>query len=587
MSPQVTQLLESFSQNRRENGRQLALLLERDPTAFQQSVVQYVCNGADESSVQYIVWLLESNGMLVNLVMNPEISSVEQAVALVHAMRGKVERLDVDLAKELKTAPEDLKSRVLRLLAEISQNNRTLSLLIHALREASADIRAMAGRLFAQHCQNELFIENALKDPDPRVRASAMDGLGFRSSKELPSILLTAFSDSSPDVKAHAVLAAHRLGDSRVPQWMNEFAKHPLTDFRVRAAWVLGETEDPNWLPLLQQLTKDPDSRVPAEAEKAIRKIEAARSVDPVPDQARPHPEAAPAEEPQSLEQELQVQILHAAVDLNGERCLHLAITDPEGTNVEALSAGHFAVREGDHAIGDFDLLSTEERGPMNLMYVLDSSGSMSATQLQDSIAAVVFSLKNKAPDDLVGVYKYSLDVERSVPFTTDPKRCAALVRRPHPGLRSASRIHDAIGRAAEELVTQKNGSRSIIVIAEGDDKGSERSLSDLVGELRAGRVPVSIVEFNETPTSTTLRALARQSGGQYVHASRAREVTQAVQLGVRRFSNRYTILYRCDAPPAEEIRVVLKSPDGVGEVAGVFFSDQPGSSPHASRPQC
>ena len=584
MSPQVTQLLESFNQNRRENGRQLALLLEKDPAVFQQSVVHYMLNGADESSVQYLVWLLESNGMLVDLVMDPEISSVDEAVAVVKAMRGKFERLDVDLAKKLKTAPEDLKSRVLRLLAETAQNNRTLPLLIHALREASADIRAKAGLIFAQHCQNELFIENVLKDPDPRVRAAAMDGLGFRSSKELPSILLTAVSDSSPDVKAHAVLAAHRLGDSRAPQWMNDLAKHPLADFRVRAAWVLGETEDPNWLPVLQKLEKDPDSRVPAEAEKAIRKIEAAHSVDAVPDQARPDPEAVPAEEPQSLEQELQV--LHAAVDLNGERCLHLAITDPEGTNVEALSARHFAIREGDHAIGDFDLLSTEERGPMNLMYVLDCSGSMSATQLQDSIAAVVFSLKNKAPDDRVGVYKYSLDVERSVRFTTDPRHCAALVRRRHAGLRSASRIHDAIGRAAEELVAQNNGSRSIIAIADGDDRGSERSLSDLIGELRAGRVPVSIVEFNETPTSTTLRDLAQQSGGQYVHASRAREVTRAVQSVVRCFSNRYTILYRCDAPPAEEVRVVLKSPHGAGEASGMLFSDQPDSSPDASRPQ-
>ena len=179
MNPKVTQLLESFNENRRENGRQLALLLERDPAQFKQSVVHYMCNGADESSVQYIVWLLQSNHMLLDLLLNPEISSVDESVVLVQAMRGKVERLDVDLAKAMKTASGSLKSRVLRLLAETAESNRTLPLLIHALREEGPDIRAKAGRIFAQHCQNELFIENVLKDPDPKVRAAAIDGIGL------------------------------------------------------------------------------------------------------------------------------------------------------------------------------------------------------------------------------------------------------------------------------------------------------------------------------------------------------------------------------------------------------------------------
>ena len=575
MDAKVTQLLESFNENRRENGRQLALLLEKDPAAFQQSVVRYMCNGADESSVQYIVWLLQSNHMLLDLLLNPEISSVGEAVVLVQAMSGKVERLDVDLAKAMKTASGSLKSRVLRLLAETAENNRTLPLLIHALREEGPDIRAKAGRIFAQHCQNELFIENVLKDPDPKVQAAAIDGMGFRSSKELPSILLTAVSDSRPDVKAHAVLAAYRLGDSRASQWVNDLVRHPIADFRTRAAWILGETKDRDWLPLLRHLQEDRDPRVRPEAEKAIQKIEAAHAAEArVSEPLRPEDEDEPAEEPQALEKEVQVEILYAAAEPDRGRCLHLAITDAEGVRVENLAKEHVRIHEGDQLITDYEVLSAQECGPMNLMYVLDCSGSMSATQLQEMIGAFVLSLKNKAPDDLVGAYKFSLDVERSVPFTTDPKRCAALVRRPHPGLRTASRIHDAIGRAAEELLTRKNGPRSILAIADGDDRGSERSLPDLIRELRAARVPASIIEFNETPTSTTLRELAKRTGGWYLHAAKGREVTRAAQRGVRLFSNRYTIHYRCETPPAEKIRVAVKSPDGAGAASARLFSD-------------
>ena len=209
----------------------------------------------------------------------------------------------------------------------------------------------------------------------------------------------------------------------------------------------------------------------------------------------------------------------------------------------------------------------------MNLMYVLDWSGSMAATQLQEMVGALVSSLKYKAPNEVVGVYRFSLDLERSVPFTTDPKRRGALVRRPDPSLRTASRIYDAIGQAAEELLTRKCGSRSILAIADGDDRGSERNLADLIGELGLARIPVSIIEFNENPVSTTLSGLAGRTGGRYIHASKGRDLTQAVQSGVRLFSNRHAIRYRCKAAPAPEVRVTVKSPDGVGNASARLFS--------------
>ncbi len=46
----------------------------------------------------------------------------------------------------------------------------------------------------------------------------------------------------------------------------------------------------------------------------------------------------------------------------------------------------------------------------------------------------------------------------------------------------------------------------------------------------------------------------------------------RAAQRGVRLFSNRYTIHYRCETPPAEEVRVAVKSPDGAGAASARLF---------------
>ena len=108
MNNEIDQLLSTFTQNRRGHGKRLVALLENDPSGFKESAVRYLCkhlhNGAEDSTVQYIVWLLEGRGMLVDILLNPRCTSVTQAVELGSMLRDKAKRLDVELAKKLREA---------------------------------------------------------------------------------------------------------------------------------------------------------------------------------------------------------------------------------------------------------------------------------------------------------------------------------------------------------------------------------------------------------------------------------------------------------------------------------------------------
>jgi hypothetical protein len=126
---------------------------------------------------------------LLDLLTNSQLASLEDAIIIAKIMNKVVNQMDVQLAQALSQAPDELAARILRLLAEISDSNRTLPLLTSTLRGESPELRSKAAFVFARHCHNSLFIERALQDNDAKVRASALKGLSLSGHAVDPSAL--------------------------------------------------------------------------------------------------------------------------------------------------------------------------------------------------------------------------------------------------------------------------------------------------------------------------------------------------------------------------------------------------------------
>ena len=575
MNNEIDRLLSTFTQNRRGHEKRLVALLESDPSGFKESAVRYLCNdlpsGTEDSTVQYIVWLLEGRGMLVDILLNPAYTSVTQAVELGRILRDKAKRLDVELAKKLREASSDQSERILRVLAETADNNRPLPLLIRVLREKNPKLRRAAGRIFARHCQNELFIANALKDPDPGVRASALEGLGQSNQGKIPAVLLGALNDPDPSVQAHAILACHRLGDQKAIQLLEERAKSPKPEVRARMAWAMGRTKSPGCIPLVEALQKDPDASVRTAASEALQwlpkrpvpereRVSGPMATAPADDQAAEQPEH-PAPPPLSLE------VLYTRAGAEGKRMVCLSVTTAEGEDFTDFEQQHFVVEENGEPVTSFEVFAGESRGAMHLALVLDCSGGMAPSELQEIRTASISSLKYKQPGDLMAAFKFSLDVACASPFTSDPRRLRALLGRPHPGYKTASRLHDGVLAAIEALKTRERG-RVILVIASGADRGSEIRLGQLIELLTQEGIPVFVIQFSSGPDVLPLKELAKRSGGQFIHVVKGLELTRATQAIVRRFANRCTITYRRDGAAVSDepsVDVRLDSPAGAG----------------------
>jgi hypothetical protein len=550
MSEAVTLLLENFHQNRRDYGKRLGEMLQQDPVGFEKAAAKYLCRGGNLPSEQIVVWLLQKAGMLVGFLLDPELSSLDEVVYLAKVVKKNAARVDVELARALKEASDAQAARILRLLAEIADNNRTLPLLTAVLRDSRSELRCMAATIFARHCQNTLFVENAMRDRDPNVRASAIEGMGLSGRKVEPAVLQEAVQDSNPRVRASALLARYRLGDKRSMQLLTEMAEQGDPEARGLAIGALGETRDLQCLKLLERLRSDPEAPIRKQVEEALTKLRLGASSGDEASPTRP----------------IALDVLSASLDPAGTRGFHVALTTPGGIEVIDLAEHHFSLEEDGSPVTACEIQTPANRAPLHFAFVLDCSGSITAEETQTINAAVIRSLQEKLPNDKACVYKFSLDVERSVGLTESLSALTSVVRRRHLGQKTASRMHDAVCRAVDELRALP-GFRAVIAIADGADRGSENNLVRTIERVKASGVPLFMIGFGSEIETAELRELALHTAGRFELISAGQSLSAACQKLVRSFASHYAISYARPNPPREGFRIQVKAPSGQGEI--------------------
>ena len=550
---QVTSLLASVGDNPRDLGHRLDDLLRQDRRGFQQAAVKYLLAADPCPGTRIVVWLLEKEGMLLDILLNQAVCSLDESLFLSRVIHANVDHIDVELAKALKDAHESQALRILSLLAVVVQSNRTLPLLIGALRHSSPELRSNAALIFARHCQNELFIANVMRDPNPAVRASALEGLGMADRAPNSTVLSEAVSDPNPQVRATAILVSRRVDENAAFEKLEEMARHQDGEFRVAAAWAMGETQATRFLSTLKRMQQDRTSEVGRKADEALSKIR---------DDERPIPQESTGLAAFTIEP------FYAVADETSLRRLHLAVTDSEGYAVGGLSHQDFQLQEDGVVINGQEVFGPERCDPAAIAWVLDCSGSMSASAIQEMNMAVINSLSHKRRDDRVAVVKFSTDVEHAAGLTDNLKLLKAVVQRKHMGLRTSSRLHDAVEAALEEVAGQSGDCRAVIAIADGPDRGSESSFTDIVRRARDLAAPLYIVGLGAEARTGSLPDLADPTGGRFFSTEGGDELASVCAELMRKISARYTVTYHGSDSRPEAIQVRVTTQTGRGETS-------------------
>ena len=163
-------------------------------------------------------------------------------------------------------------------------------------------------------------------------------------------------------------------------------------------------------------------------------------------------------------------------------------VTDRNGRFVPGLRQEDFIVYE-ENQLQEVTHFSNE-RVPVSLGIVLDTSGSMVGEKLSHALMAIDrFLTKLLSPEDEIFLYKFSNFPELVQDWTTDRTRLSRSIRRINAG--GGTAMLDAIAESVPLAQTGQHRKRAIVLISDGNDTDSQTSLREVKQLLRESEVMV------------------------------------------------------------------------------------------------
>ena len=226
---------------------------------------------------------------------------------------------------------------------------------------------------------------------------------------------------------------------------------------------------------------------------------------------------------------------------------LHATVRDRKGRFVTDLRKEDFQVYE-DRASQSIRLFRQEDV-PVTVGLVVDHSGSM-GRKLRDVVDAARTFVQFSNPQDEMFVINFNDTVTAGLPeaikFTNQSDELERAISNAATTGRTA--LYDAI---AEALIRVRTGSRDkkvLLVISDGGDNASTRTLAQILAMAgESGTLVYTVGIFDEEDPDKNpgvLRRLARETGGEAFIPGRSEPLTSVCERIARDIRHQYTIGY-------------------------------------------
>ena len=256
--------LEMYPENPGRAMQALRGLFSEDPSGFVRASAPLLSEG-DKAGSQPLIEVLAQSVGVVELLCDPDFLDKQPSIDLAQRIAAIDPGLDSKLVRLLpgrgvnhsdpaKTLGAE---RILELLDAISVSNRVVPMVAHLLRQPNARLRAKASLLIARWTRNVRTAEDRLDESDSRMRANAVEALWGDKTSRAASVLWRAVADVDNRVVGNALFGLYELQDQSVIPYILSMAGHEKPQFRATAAWTMGQTGDPQFLPALEKLTHD------------------------------------------------------------------------------------------------------------------------------------------------------------------------------------------------------------------------------------------------------------------------------------------------------------------------------------------
>jgi Ca-activated chloride channel homolog len=179
--------------------------------------------------------------------------------------------------------------------------------------------------------------------------------------------------------------------------------------------------------------------------------------------------------------------------------------------------------------IGDIQNLWTQVKKPVDLVVVMDISGSMSGDKITSARKSLMEFINKLDDRDQLQINLFSTDITTLTPLSPlGPKRQQVLDSVSGIFEGGNTRLYDAALQAYEGL--KQNGDpkhiRAIIILTDGEDTASSATLDDVVTQIKADQgeggnsIKLFTIAFGDDADKDVLQQLANPTGGKQYDSS-------------------------------------------------------------------
>lgn len=219
-----------------------------------------------------------------------------------------------------------------------------------------------------------------------------------------------------------------------------------------------------------------------------------------------------------------------------------VSVTDSSGRPVTGLTTANFTLRESGstRTITVTPVGSGGTSGAVSLAILIDTSGSISSSDLANEKSAAKQLVSQMGATDMVAVYSFETTVKLVQDFTSDKARLSTAIDGITGG--STTALYQAVQTAAQALGA-RSGRKAIVLMTDGEDSGGGTTIDQAIAAAKAAGAPVFPVGFGSA-NKTVLTRLATETGGFYSTSSTSANLQSILQSIGQVISSQYEIAY-------------------------------------------